>query len=162
MESILLYADDTAIIATGENWSTAEENMNKVLLVIHKWLTVNKLSLNVEKTVCMTYGNYTDSIPTRINVKIQDKNMARVENYKYLGIFFDCNLKWDKHIEYLINKTKYLVYVFYIIDKSMPTETLRIIYYAFFHSIVNYDILAWGGAYNNNRNLVQNLQTKFF
>lgn len=34
------------------------------------------------------------------------------------------------------------------------------IYYAFFHSIINYGIIAWGGAYKNNINLLQNLQKR--
>lgn len=42
----------------------------------------------------------------------------------------------------------------------MKIETLRMIYYAFFQSIINYGIIAWGGAYNNNRNLLQIMQNK--
>ena len=36
----------------------------------------------------------------------------------------------------------------------MQTETMRMMYYTLFHSIVNYGIIAWGGAYNNNINLL--------
>ena len=32
--------------------------------------------------------------------------------------------------------------------------------YALFHSILNYGIIAWGGAYSNNVNLVENIQKK--
>ena len=42
----------------------------------------------------------------------------------------------------------------------MTTDTLRMIYYAFFHSIANYGIIAWGGAYANNLNLLQRLQNR--
>ena len=30
----------------------------------------------------------------------------------------------------------------------------------FFHSVVNYEVLIWGGAYKNNRILLQNLQKR--
>ena len=73
---------------------------------------------------------------------------------------FDYNLRWDKHIQYIIKKTKYLIYIFYKIYKSMTIETLRMIYYAYFHSIVNYGIIAWGGVYNNNLYLLCNLQKR--
>ena len=42
----------------------------------------------------------------------------------------------------------------------MTIETLRMIYYAYFHSIINYGIIAWGGVYNNNLDLLRNLQNR--
>lgn len=159
-DTILSYADDTAVIATGVNWDDAQNNMNNFLRVISEWLAVNRLSLNVDKTVCMTFGSYVDSVPAQTCIKIHDKIITRVENFKYLGIVFDYNSKWDSHIQYLVKKTKYLVYIFYKISKSMSTETLRMIYYAFFQGIVSYGIIVWGGAYRNNRDLLQKIQKK--
>ena len=42
----------------------------------------------------------------------------------------------------------------------MTIETLRMIYYAYFHSIINYGIIAWEGVYNNNLDLLRNLQKR--
>ena len=42
----------------------------------------------------------------------------------------------------------------------MTTDTLMMIYYAFFHSMISYGIIAWAGAYNNTRDLLQNLQKR--
>lgn len=132
--------------------------MNNFLGVISKWLALNKLSLNVDKTVCMTFGSYVGSVPAQINIKIRDKNITRVESVKYLGIVIDYNLNWNKHIQYLVKKTKYIVYIFYKIARTMTVETLHMIYYAFFHSIMSYGIIAWGGVYRNNLVILQNLQ----
>ena len=40
-------------------------------------------------------------------------------------------MKWDKHIRYIIKKTKYLIFAFAKIKNMMDTKTLIIIYYAF-------------------------------
>ena len=42
----------------------------------------------------------------------------------------------------------------------MTIETLRMIYYAYFHSIIDCGIIAWGGVYNNNLDLLPNLQKR--
>ena len=157
---ITAYADDTAIISTCDTWDQTVEDMNNNLSVIDNFLAANKLSLNIDKSVYMAVGNYCDSVPKHTEVKIRDKDLNRVEICKYLGVMFDYNLNWNKHIEYIIKKTKYLLYIFYKISKSMSTETMRMIYYAFFHSIMNNGIIAWGGAYNNNLCLLQNLRNR--
>ena len=50
--------------------------------------------------------------------------------------------------------------MFHKIKSYIDTDTMRMIYYAFFHSIATYGIIAWGGAYNNNLNLLQALQNR--
>ena len=160
IKSILSYADDTAIIATGKTWAEAQEIMNDYLSLVDKWLVLNKLSLNVEKTVCVTFGNYCDSVPSQIDLRIKNKRVNRAESCKYLGVIFDYNLKWNNHFELIISKTRYLIYIFRKLSKTMTTHTLLMIYYAFFHSMIRYGIIAWGGAYNNTRDLLQNLQKR--
>ena len=42
----------------------------------------------------------------------------------------------------------------------MTTDTLSMIYYLLFHSIISYGIIAWGGAYSNSKNLFIKLQIR--
>lgn len=42
----------------------------------------------------------------------------------------------------------------------MMTETLRMVYCAFFHTVINYEIVAWGGAYYSTVRMLQNLQNR--
>lgn len=157
---IISFADDTAIVSTGKNWNEVEDNMNNYLRDVSSWLASNKLSLNIDKTVYMTFGSYSNSIPEFLDISINGKSITNVESCKYLGIIFDNKMKWDKHIEYILNKTKYLVFIFHKLSKIMSTEILMMLYYAFFHSIINYGIIAWGGAYSNCLNLLKNHQKK--
>ena len=92
-ESILSYADDTTITSTGSTWAEVEVEMNEYLTVVSTWLALNQLSSNVTKTVQITFGIYYDSVPTNINIRIGNKYLKRVENCKYLGIYFDYNFK---------------------------------------------------------------------
>ena len=42
----------------------------------------------------------------------------------------------------------------------MTTENLRMIYYALFHSISSYGIIAWGSAYEGRTKSLQSLQNR--
>ena len=159
-DNIISYADDTAIIATDDSWKGVETKMNNYLKSTSVWLALNKLSLNVGKTTYITFGNYYDSVPSTINIQINNNELKRVESCRYLGLIFDYKMKWDKHIDYLISRTKYLIFIFYKLSKVMNFETLRTIYYSLFNSIVSYGIIAWGGAYTSTKTLLQNLQYK--
>ena len=106
-------------------------------------------------------GNYGDSVPRKIEIDIHKQKLKTVISHKYLiGLIFDYNMKWDKHIKYIINKTKYLIYIFAKIKSILDTKTLLAIYYAFFHSLINYGIITWVRAYNNNITLLQKIQTR--
>ena len=107
--SILSYADDTAVLAKGKTWKEVENQMNKYLDEVSIWLRLNKLTINIQKTVYLTFGNYSDSVPRTINIEINGEQLKRVTETKYLGINFDTNMRWSKHIEYLINKSSYLI-----------------------------------------------------
>ena len=123
------------------------------------WLALNKLSLNTDKTVYIEFGNQVGSTPKNLDINIQGTKIKRVDNTKYSGIIFDSYMRWNEHCEY-IYKTKYLIFVFYKLSKLMTTDTLRMIYYALFHSIILYGIIAWGGAYSNSKNLLIKLQIR--
>lgn len=107
----------------------------------------------------MTFGNYCNSVPDFLDISIQGKTMEKIEFCKYLGIIFDYKMKWDKHIDYILNKMKYLIYIFHKLAKILSSVTLMMIYYAFFHGI-NFGITAWGGAYSDFLRLLQNHQNK--
>lgn len=56
---------------------------------------------------------------------------------KDFGIIFDYNMKWLKHIEHEITKTKHLILIMRKIGKCMQTKSLRMIKYVFVHSNIN-------------------------
>lgn len=154
------YADDTVILCANDSWSTAELVMNKHLQCIFNWIKSNQLSLNIEKSAVMSFGSYCDSVPKSLNIHINDVNVKRVETVKYLGVILDYRLRWFEHVSSVCNKTRYLLYVIHKLKYFMSGRILKMIYYAFFHSIATYGITAWGGAYKNVISPLLNLQNR--
>ena len=76
--SILSYADDTAVISSGKTWKEVESEMNQLLEKVAIWLAWNKLTLNVRKTMYMTFGNYCDSIPKNSDIYIKGRVQSKM------------------------------------------------------------------------------------
>lgn len=81
-DAVISYADDTAIITSDKSWEAAISKMNVLLDYIANWLIVNKLTLNTDKTVFITFGSYYDSVPSNVVIKINNKRLERVESYR--------------------------------------------------------------------------------
>ena len=134
--------------------------MNKNLKKVGDWLALNQLSVNVNKTTFMTFGIYKNSVPKNISIKLNNSNIKRVVSTKYLGITFDFYMKWKTHIKLILKKSRYLLYFIKKLSKTMSSKVLLIIYYALFYSNISYGIAAWGGAYANVIDSLQNLQDR--
>lgn len=107
--NVLAFADDTCLMCSGETWQSAVDQINHCLNVIFNWLYENQLSLNLEKTVYMAFGNCSSSVPENLHVVLDGVSLTRVESTKYLGVIIDYRLKWKLHIEYVTKRTKYLL-----------------------------------------------------
>lgn len=55
---MILFADDTNMFCTGANLQTLLNDVTSELQKIKIWFDVNKLSLNLNKTKFMLFGNY--------------------------------------------------------------------------------------------------------
>ena len=100
-----LYADDTVMYYAHSSYIELMMTIRDDVHSTSQWLNLNKLTLNTKKTKFMVFGSKTrlrlcDDIPILINGDI----IERVTEFKYLGIYLDETLNFDKHIKYVHNK----------------------------------------------------------
>lgn len=69
-------------------------------------------------------------------------SIPEVERVTKLDITEDRHLRWDKHVDNLVNKQSKLRYREYL-----DIKCLRQIYFAIYQSLIKYGIIAWGGLY---------------
>ena len=104
-----------------------ENELNEELSEIVRWLKINKLTLNVDKTQCMLFSNKKCS--TNLNIKIEGTTIAQVSKAKFLGIMMDDKLKWKDHILYISNKISKGIGVI-IKARVLGKNTLLSLYYS--------------------------------
>jgi hypothetical protein len=85
----------------------------------------------------------------RMDACVTCECIERVTEYKYLGVIFDHRMKWAGHISYLKNKLRKFIFIFWNTNKILAPDLIKMIYYAYVQSLLQYGILAWGGCFQS-------------
>ena len=83
-----MFADDTNLTAVGETLGGAEERSGLDLRNVQKWLSLNKLSLNLAKTeyILIASRHKINMIDVQSTVKINSQHIKRVKCTKVLAV----------------------------------------------------------------------------
>jgi len=81
-----------------------------------------------------------------VNLKIGfNNNFITNSSYtKFLAVTMNNTLSWNNHIDKLMKKLSKACYIIRNLKTYMSASSLKVIYYAFFHSVMNYGIIFWG------------------
>ena len=103
--SFHLFADGTCIFHSNKNYRKLEDEINTSLDNITNWLKANKLMINVKKSNLIVFkvGN-SQSAGETINIYIENQILEPKDTAKYLGVYIDKRLSWDRHIEHIRSK----------------------------------------------------------
>jgi hypothetical protein len=73
-----------------------------------------------------------------------DKAIEEVETTKFLDLQIDNDLNWKAHIQYIMPNLSTACFAMSTVKSLMKTETLKLVYFAYFHSIMSYGIIFCG------------------
>ena len=75
--------------------------------------------------------------------------ISEVPKTKFSGVQIDNHLNWRCHIDHILSKLSILGFVIRQLFYVLNLETLRMAYFAYFHSIIRYGIIFWVNATNS-------------
>lgn len=102
---INLFADDTAIYMASDKIEYCCEKMNIELSKLHDYFNENKLKLNISKTKFMIIKNKQKIIDqTDLRILIDNENIEKVSEIKYLGVMIDENIDFNAQTNYICKK----------------------------------------------------------
>jgi hypothetical protein len=81
-----------------------------------------------------------------IQITYEDKQISIVNETKFLGLFINNNLSWKIHIECIKAKLSSACYAVRSVKPFLTINTLKMIYYSYFHSAMTYGLLFWGNS----------------
>ena len=143
----VIYADDTSLGSCvgsfGQNIDSVRDNINKELDNVYIWLSLNKLSLNVNKTKAMIFHTIRKKV-TAPQIKICDQIIEFVDSFNYLGVHLDKHLSWNVHLDVLSKKISQISGILNRLKRFLPKSSLLTLYHSLVSSRLNYGILLWG------------------
>jgi hypothetical protein len=100
------------------------------------WFAANKLVLSLEKTNILE-SVMSNSPHCALTIGYKDKYIEETVNSKFLGLHTDNHLNWKDHIDQMIPKLSGASYAVRSMFHISNINTLKSIYFTYFHSIVS-------------------------
>ena len=143
----VLFADDTNIFVSGKTYIIAANRANMILNAVSKYMSANKLHLNMDKLCFMHFSpNRNDHTPedSYVIIKINGFEIEEVTETKFLGVIIDNNLSWEPQLEALAKKLKCCTGQLNRIKQFIPVDLHKSLYHTLFESHMSYGITVWG------------------
>ena len=120
-------------IMSGVPINIIKAELEKELLLVDKWLSLNRIKLNASKSNFIIFSY-------RKNMKIGSLHLGenlleQVEKTKFLGVHIDEHLNFRYHIDQIMNKVSRSIGLLFKLNHFLPKDVL--------HTLYNSLILLW-------------------
>ena len=154
----ILFADDTTIYYQNENPYTLFRIVNNEISKAADWFQANKLSINATKTHYVVFHTKSMELcDTHLSIQLGTQTIQRCDVVKFLGLFIDEHLDWNKHTSLVESKIARSLYIFNSLKNTIPTSSLKTLYYSLIYSNLNYGVIHWSNTFKYNvKSIIKN------
>ena len=159
----VMFADDTNLFMCGSDYKKLFKDMNEQLSFIEDWFSVNKLSLNVDKTKYTLFCSkcMEEDLPLKLpKLNIGKNEVYRTRYTKFLGILIDENLTWDPQLKAIAAKISSQIGIICRGRKFLNNHAMKMLYFAFINPYLTYGNLVWGSVPKSKLNKINTLQKR--
>ena len=123
---LLLYADDSALLASSSAVSEIEDVLSRELESVSEWLVENRLSfsLHLGKTESILFGSNKRLAKIReLHITCNGNNIESGAKVTYLGVTLDQNLSGSSMITKIVSKCNNKIKFLYRNAKNLDKKT---------------------------------------
>lgn len=157
---VSLFADDSGVIYSGEDFDCIGHHAQQDLQAISEWSINNRLTINTNKTHYVKITSAHSKTDVSLNLHIVGTPIHEENSTKFLGVYIDCHLRWDLHIQKVLKQIATYVGTLSYVRHFLPFHALKVIYDSFVNSRISYGIEIWGGCYRSLLKPLQVMQNK--
>jgi hypothetical protein len=123
----VLFADDTSLVISSYNNIQYSSDVNTSVALLDDWLNSNLLTLNFDKTKHVQFVTKS-TFNSGTSVRYHNNMILNSTNVNILGTVME-----SSYIPAHAQTVQSLLFA-EVIKPFMPTETLKMVYYSYFHS----------------------------
>ena len=161
--NIVMYADDTTLYVSASTILEVQTKLQSDFNAIGKWIRINKLYLNVEKTKFMIIGS-----KKRLNlyknisffIKYENIDIEKCSSFKCLGIIIDENLLWYNHVDHICRKIFAGLAMLRRVKPFVDEASLKLLYICLIQSQMDYCCEIWGNRFLGQTDKLTKLQKR--
>ena len=158
--NFILFADDSTLSTSLSSLDkSAISRINVELSHVNSWLTANKISINADKTKFITF-TYRKKLNFSPLIKIGNNIIKKTDHIKFLGVLVDQNLNYNHHVNYISSKISKSIGILFRLNKYLPIEILRLLYFNLVQPYLTYAIESWHSTFTNVTKKVDVLQKR--
>lgn len=157
--SCLLYADDMKIFRNIDDINDCH-TLQAALDHVNEWCLLNKLPLNASKCNVMSFSLKHNII--EYDYSVGATALTKPKAFRDLGVIFDSKLSFTNHINAITSEcSKSLGSIIRNSRDFMKINTLKLLYFSFVRSRVEYCSVIWSPQYNVHIINLEKLQRRF-
>ena len=141
----VLFADDTSLYCSGSDLNQLLQVVEDDLKLLKKWFDINKLSLNINKTKFIIFGNKKVHSPVKLT--IDSTEIEQTTHIKFLGVIIDNKLTWKPHIDNVKTKISKIIAILYKMKNILNKKSLQTLYNSLLLPYLTYCVEIWGNTY---------------
>lgn len=160
--SVGLFADDGVIYKRNKHIEIVRRELQEALNNLEKWSNKWGFKISVTKTEVLLFSRRRRE-QGKLNLLYQDKMLKEVEEFKYLGVWFDKKLTWGKQINTIIDKCKGRMNILRSISGTSwgaNKTCMMMIYRGLIRSVIDYGSQILVGSCKSKMVKLDNLQAK--
>jgi len=137
----VIYAVDTSIFVHAANFMELQVKIDDSVYQINDWFLVSGLTLNLDKTNIIKFSSKKSK---EEHIHFRYSNIIKeTDSLKFLGLELD---KFLNHIDKLLPRLSSACFAISTMSSYCDITTIKMIYFAYFHSLLEYGIAFWGNS----------------
>ena len=146
----LIFADDTTLLAFGNNTTETVLQLNNDLAKISEWAKIWKLKFNGDKSKDLIFTPYKTCLNNSHPIYLNGELLDRVSAHKHLGLTLESDLKWNIHLKKVIQHANLKLSILLRV-KELNRQTLDMLYKLNVRSIIDYALPVYGPSLDLNQ-----------
>lgn len=156
--NILMFADDIKVYGKANNIAESKL-LQEDIDWVNEWSIVNKMPLNLDKTVVVTYSRKTMAVHYGYN--IAGDRIRRESSIRDLGVLFDSKLLFNGHVDNIVSKARRnLGLLLWVARRFNTADTILRLYKAIVRPILEYCSTIWNYNRDYTNNKVEAVQKR--